>query len=487
MSVRLDYPDFAKAARLELAKREYYRRNLAELAERLKDFEYFAEYVSLRFGKKDYQHYPFSRYICRKYQKWAKEAGSRLRINLPPRVGKTENCVVLGILYIMCFGKKSSSIGYVTYGASLSKEKSQNTRTIYERLQKSDIGLYLGLSPINKAIRAKDHWATEAGFEMQAQGLGGSWIGREFDFIIMDDPYKDHLEALSPAGRRRVWLYWQGTVSSRLAPGARVLLIHTRWHEEDLSTQIEEHESFDKIVIAALAKKHDPLGRQLDQPLECRFTDQDKNYWSKVKKAKASYFWEGQYQQSPGDFIGKYFGQISIADWVPIVSVIGYLDTSFDGSDHVGLAIGGKLDKVKIQVEGFTWPGNVYDCAEEIKTIVLARHLKVLIIEKNADHGGFARALRKTFKDHKTLDKEGDLVPSPIRCKVLDETESTNKHARIVTQVYGNKDSLVYSSQSDQEFMNQIRRYDEGVKPCDAPDAVAGLIRRLKKSVKRFY
>ena len=98
-----------------------------------------------------------------------------------------------------------------------------------------------------------------------------------------------------------------------------------------------------------------------------------------------------------------------------------------------------------------------------------------MIIEKNADHGSFSRQLKKVFTERSIL------------CRVIDETERTAKHARIVTYVYGNREKIHYSKESSPEFMTQIRRYDEAIKPCDAPDAVAGLMRRLTRQVRRFY
>jgi len=475
MIAEVSLEDCKTAAKVELAKREYDRRNLAELAKRLESFEYFAEYISQRFGKRDYKHYPFSRYLCNRFEEWSKTNRGRLKVNMPPRVGKTENCIVLGILYVMCFVNRRASVGYVTYGSSLSKEKSEAIREIYREFVESDIGVYLNLAPISKTTAAKQHWATTEGFEMQAAGLGGSWTGREFDFLFVDDPYKNHEEALSPTGRKKVWLYWQGSLGNRLAPNAKVLLIHTRWHEEDLTSKIEETETFDSVVFSALAKENDPLGRALDEPLLCRFTDVDKNYWQVTKKSKTSFFWESQYQQAPGDFTGQYFGKISIGPWSALAKVVAFLDTSFDGLDTTALAIGGRLSKDNYQVEGHTWPGNVTDCEDAIVVLIQARRIKTIVIEKNADHGAFAKQLRKRLKKDK------------ISCIVVDETERTNKHARIVTHVYANQERITYSEESDAEFMAQIKRYDEGVKPCDAPDAVAGLMRRLTKQVRRFF
>lgn len=488
MSAALDYRTLVRQAKLTLAKREYDRRNLAELAEKLKDFEFFAEYISHRFGQKDYKHYPFSKKFCQHFQGWAWKARSRLRANMPPRIGKTENGFILGALYIACFVNKSASVAYVTYGASLSQEKSALCRDIYDRLQKSDIGKELELAPLSKHTNSKEHWANTDGFEVQARGVGGSWVGREFNFLIFDDPYKDHEEAFSPTRQRKIWLYWQSSLKTRLAPGARVMIIFTRWDENDIASKIEEMENFETFVIAAFAKDGDILGRKRDEPLRCRLTEDDPKYFDKMKSEIEPFIFEAQFQQDPGNFVGSYFGRIVIQEWRAMSGAIGYVDTAFDGRDYSALAIGGSLGvddkadgakkgKTNWQVEGHAWPDNIYDCTDEICNLVQARFIKKLYIEKNADQGGFARYLKQVFKDR-----------NMTQCKIVDETESTDKHARIVTYVYANQENVIYSSNSNTAFLMQLKRYEQGIKPCDGPDAAAGLIKRLMKGrIKRFY
>ena len=128
--VKEQLTSFTIAAKVELARREYNRRNLAELAESLKDFTFFAEYVSQRFGKPDYKHYPFSRLICKELEEWAKADNGRLRVNCPPRVGKTENSVVLNTLYIMTMVNRRAAVGYVTYGSALSLRTLSNSGSL---------------------------------------------------------------------------------------------------------------------------------------------------------------------------------------------------------------------------------------------------------------------------------------------------------------------------------------------------------------------
>ena len=480
--------DAIKLAERMLVQREYDRRNLSELITKLKNFTFFAEYISKRFGKPDYKHYPFSLEITKEYEQWSKTSKSRLIVNTPPQIGKTENCVILGTLYTLMFVNSRATFAYVTNESSLAFEKSGETRDIYNDILNSDIGEYLELSPLSKTQNSKKYWKTIGGFSFQAGGITSGWVGKGFDYLVIDDPYKDHEGALSVSGRRKIWRLWASSLSLRLSPIARVLLIHTRWHDKDLTWQIQDasKRKFKHILIPAIAKDGgDYLGRKDGEGLECRFTDEDPNYWVGIKQEKDAFFWESLYQQTPGDFVGKYFGRIVYGDWLPLTRVVGYIDTSFDGKDYCAFAYGGKRpskivdDKTvqgKYQVEVQVWPKNINDYIDEICNIVQAKFIKRVIVEKNADHGAFASRLREEF------------VKRGINCKVVDETESTNKHARIVSYVYDKRSQIIYSTDSSEESITQIQRYEENIKPCDAPDAVAGLIRELgRKVIKRWY
>lgn len=56
--------------------------------------------------------------------------------------------------------------------------------------------------------------------------------------LIVDDPYKNMQEADSVAHRRKVSEWFKSVALTRLSPDASVIVIQTRWHEQDLSGEI---------------------------------------------------------------------------------------------------------------------------------------------------------------------------------------------------------------------------------------------------------
>ena len=135
---------------------------------------------------------------------------------------------------------------------------------------------------------------------MVTAGVGGSLNGKGFSLGIIDDPFKGSDDANSPAQRQRVWDWYQSVFYTRRAPGASIVLINTRWHENDLSGRIleTEPENWTLIDLPALAlTDDDPLGRQ---PGEALWPEQyDADELARTKRAVGERVWWALYQQQP--------------------------------------------------------------------------------------------------------------------------------------------------------------------------------------------
>jgi len=83
------------------------------------------------------------------------------------------------------------------------------------------------------------------GGSYRSAGVGGGITGMGFDFGILDDPVKNWEEAHSPTVREKVWEWYTSTFWTRQAPNARILLIMTRWHADDLAGRILRQQASD--------------------------------------------------------------------------------------------------------------------------------------------------------------------------------------------------------------------------------------------------
>jgi hypothetical protein len=77
---------------------------------------------------------------------------------------------------------------------------------------------------------------------MVSVGIGGSVTGRRANLLVFDDPIKNAEEANSPAHRHKVWEFFQSAAYTRLTPDGAIVIIMTRWHEDDLVGRINKEE-----------------------------------------------------------------------------------------------------------------------------------------------------------------------------------------------------------------------------------------------------
>lgn len=148
-------------------------------------------------------------------------------------------------------------------------------------------------------------WDTQRGGEYFAAGVGGSITGRRADLAVIDDPVKSREDADSERSRQKAWDWYTNDLLTRLKPGARQIVVMTRWHEDDLGGRILERERdrWKVIEIAMEAMPNDPLGRKVGERLWPEwFTDE------MVAVAKLDVrAWNALYQQQPASEDGDYF------------------------------------------------------------------------------------------------------------------------------------------------------------------------------------
>src|SRR5262249_58383184 len=78
-------------------------------------------------------------------------------------------------------------------------------------------------------------WAVVSGGYSSAGGRGSAIIGFRANGALIDDPIRSREDADSQHVRDKIWDWYKSDLLTRLAPGGRVVLIQTRWHEDDLA------------------------------------------------------------------------------------------------------------------------------------------------------------------------------------------------------------------------------------------------------------
>lgn len=129
-----------------------------------------------------------------------------------------------------------------SWGADLATEMSRDTKRILLGEEYRELFPGTSLNPRHvvtddraAAINTADRWdVLGRRGKYKSAGVGGGISGRGFNLGIIDDPFKDDVQAQSEAYRDQVWRWYKKAFWTRRAPGARIVVMHTRWHEDDL-------------------------------------------------------------------------------------------------------------------------------------------------------------------------------------------------------------------------------------------------------------
>jgi predicted phage terminase large subunit-like protein len=141
---------------------------------------------------------------------------------------------------------------------------------------------------------------------MWTSGAGGPMTGRSADLLIIDDPHKNFDDAHSPTKRRSIWNWYLSVARSRVQPGGAIIVVQTRWHEEDLAGMLlASDEPWEHVRLPAIAEDDDILGRA---PGEALWPDRyDVDYYAATEATVGPYIWAGLYQQRPAPLEGEMF------------------------------------------------------------------------------------------------------------------------------------------------------------------------------------
>lgn len=230
-----------------------------------------------------------------------------LIIEEPPRHGKSELCShYFPAWYLGAF--PDERVVLCSYEADFAATWGRKARNTLERY-----GPDLFNTVVNRRSSAADRWEIEnyAGGMITA-GVGGAITGRGADVLIIDDPVKNAQEANSKVIRDRTWEWYQSTARTRLEPNGVILLIMTRWHEDDLAGRlIAEAETdpladkFLRVTLPAIAEANDPLNRAPGEALWPERYNLEELH--KIEASVGSYVWSALFQQRPAPKSGGMF------------------------------------------------------------------------------------------------------------------------------------------------------------------------------------
>lgn len=218
--------------------------------------------------------------------------------SMPPRHGKSETTSRYTPAWYLGMHPRKRVI-LASYEAGLAAGFGRKARDLLEADGQALYGVR-----VKQDRHAANDWELEAGGGMNTAGVGGSITGKGADLMVIDDPIKNAEEASSEVIRSKQKDWWITTARTRIHPGGFVIVVATRWHEDDLSGFLisqaldnPESDQWHVLNLPALAEADDPLGRAPGEALwEARYSAAD---LGRTRTVSGPYWFGAMYQGHP--------------------------------------------------------------------------------------------------------------------------------------------------------------------------------------------
>ena len=232
-------------------------------------------------------------------------AGGRLKfllVSMPPRHGKSEFLSkAVPAWWLGTF--PDNRVILSSYEADFASKFGAAARDML-----TDTAHIFGTGPVGGRLAAAASWQTPQKGGMETAGVGGAITGKGMNLGIADDLIKNAMDAQSATMRNRAIEWLKTTFLTRREPGAAVIIVMTRWHEDDTIGFIEreyKHENYEVVRLPALAEAGDPLGRPEGAALwPARYNE---TTLQSTKLTLGPYWFNAMYQQRPSPAKGSIF------------------------------------------------------------------------------------------------------------------------------------------------------------------------------------
>lgn len=255
-------------------------------------------------GYRDAEHH---RLIARHLEAVERGEIKRLMITMPPRHGKS----MLASEFFPAWYMGRNPDHYVvtaTYAQELADDFGRKVKNQIADASYQLVFPGVGLADDSKSAKRFHVEDQMGGYEhglkqrgaFYAVGVGGPLTGRGAHLLLIDDPVKNREDADSEVIRKKTKDWYTSTAYTRLMPGGCIVIIQTRWHEDDLSGWLlaeHKHEGWVKLDLPAINEVGEALWpEQYDIPA-----------LEKIRAAIGSRDWSALYQQRPNPEEGDYF------------------------------------------------------------------------------------------------------------------------------------------------------------------------------------
>lgn len=293
------------------------------------------------FTNPQYQRAAHHELIAEKLEAVERGEIDRLMIFMPPRHGKSE--LASKRFPAWCLGRDPKrQIIAASYNSDLANDFGRNVRNLVAEPEFGQVFPGVTLAPDSQAANRMN---TNHGGTYVAAGVGTAVTGRGAHIALIDDPFKDREEADSERRRELVWDWYRSTLYTRLMPGGAIVVIQTRWHEDDLAGRLLEQEA-DQWTVLELPALHPERGALWPEWYPADALE-------RIKATIGPREWSALYQQQPQPDEGTFFKREWFKSWAKLPECRYYLTSDFAVTDGGG-------DYTVLTMWGIDSAGDVY-------------------------------------------------------------------------------------------------------------------------------
>ncbi|MBR6830808.1 MAG: phage terminase large subunit [Tidjanibacter sp.] len=366
---------------------------------------------------------PFHTNYYRLLERFARGDIRKLIVTMPPQHGKSFGASEMLPAYMLGLDPELH-IAIASYSASLAQRFNKRIQRLidsdrYKALFPDTTIKSNGSKNTTHARTAEHTEIIDHSGEITAVGREGPLTGNRVDIFIIDDLYKDAMEANSPVTRENCWEWYTSVVRTRMHNDSRELIVFTRWHHEDLigrlldcepHTELTRWEQLDNIapnewiVYNLQAIKESPATetdpRQAGEPL---WPERQSKELLEQKRLLDPLRFECMYQGQPNNEEGVLYGdRFATYQKMPddIRRRTNYTDTADTGDDYLCSICYCVDTEDNIYIEDVVYSRERMEVTEQL-TAEMMRHSSAteMRVESNNGGRGFARTMQRMLPD----------------------------------------------------------------------------------------
>ena len=443
----------------------------------------FSDFIC--YTKKDYELEWFHKKICDDIMKFERGEIKRLMIFVPPQHGKSEISTRRYPAWTLG-NNPNQKIGSVSYNQTIGSKFGKDIQRIMTEQEYNFI-----FPKVNLNIDSKDGYLkNKSEFEIPnytgsvvSIGVMGALTSRQIDKLIIDDIYKDAKDAWSSIVRDNVWDWYTSVAETRLHNDSQVLIVFTRWHEDDLAGRLltEEPDKWHVIKYPAIKtdNKNPHDKRKIDEALWESKHSKEKLLNIKLKNPIV---FANLFQQEPMPAIGLLYNNLKTYDRLDNSAgeIKLYCDVADTGKDYLCSVVFKVVDQ-KAFIIDVVYTQEVAEVTEPlIANQIIDNKVTVALIESNNGGRAFSRNVERIVNQQNYL-----------RLQVVAFHQSQNKMGRILSQQSNVQNNIYFPKNWQVDFPNFYDHVTKFQKMGsnqfdDSVDVLTGIAEELENAAEPF-